>query len=255
MNSHFDLEEYIMQHLKDSQEWHLPFLPPIHLPSFLSLHAVMLWIGAIILIFLFCVLYDKKQRVPQGLTNLLEFFVLFIRDQISVKALGDEDGRRMTPFFCTLFFFILTLNLMGLVPLFSTATANVNVTGGLAMVTLCVMIFGALHKNGLKGIGKALCPPGVPWPVLLVLVPVEAVGLLIKTGALMIRLFANMLAGHIVILSLLGLVILLGLGALPSVLLAVAIGILEVFIAFLQAYIFTLLSAMFIGHMYHPGHG
>lgn len=254
MSSHFELEEYIMRHLRDSHEWHLPFVPPIHLPSFLSLHAVMLLIGAVILIFLFCVLYDKKQRVPKGLTNLLEFFVLFIRDQIAVKALGEGDGRRMTPFFCTLFFFILTLNLMGLVPIFSTATANVNVTGGLALVTLGVMIFGTLHKNGLKGIGKALCPSGVPWAVLWILVPVEAVGLLIKTGALMIRLFANMLAGHIVILSLLGLVILLGLGAWPSVLLAVAIGILEVFIAFLQAYIFTLLSAMFIGRMYHPDH-
>ncbi len=254
MNPSFDLERYIMHHLQDSHQWHLPFLPPIQLPPFLSLHAVMLLIGAIVLIFIFCVLYDKKQRVPKGLTNLLEFFVLFIRDQIAVKAMGKDDGRRMAPFFCTLFFFILTLNLMGLVPLFSAATANVNITGGLALVTLCVMIGGAVYKNGFKGFGKALCPSGVPLAVLVILVPIEAVGLLIKTGALMIRLFANMLAGHIVILSLLGIVILLGLGALPSVLLAVAIGVLEVFIAFLQAYIFTLLSAMFIGRVYHPDH-
>jgi F-type H+-transporting ATPase subunit a len=215
----------------------------------------MLIIAAIVLVVVFCLVYDRKTRVPRRLTNLLELLVIFVRDEVAIKSIGDEDGRRMTPFLCTMFFFILTLNLMGLIPIFSsTATANPNVTGALAFFTLCFMIFGTLHKGGLKGFKNALVPAGVPKGILIILVPIEFLGLFIKTGALMIRLSANMLAGHMVIFAMLGLVLLLGLVALPSVLLAVCIGVLEVFIAFLQAYIFTLLTAVFIGQMYHPQH-
>lgn len=254
MNRPFELEDYIMRHMMDSKEWHLPFLPPIHLPGVLSLHGLMMIICALLLIWIFCFVYNKKQRVPTGFTNLLEVFVVFIRDQIAVKSLGEEDGRRMTPLFCTFFFFILGLNLMGLVPIFATATANPNITGGLAVITLVFMVFGTMHKNGWTGFWKALAPSGVPAVMLVFLIPVEFLGLLIKTFALMIRLFANMLAGHIVIFSLLGLVVLLGLSALPSIFLAVFIGLLEIFVAFLQAYVFTLLSAVFIGKMYSPEH-
>ena len=101
MNHPFKLEDYIMQHMMDAKEWHLPFLPPIHLPEFLSLHGLMMIICAVLLIWIFCFVYDKRQRVPTGFTNLLEAFVVFIRDQIAVKSLGEEDGRRMTPLFCT----------------------------------------------------------------------------------------------------------------------------------------------------------
>lgn len=254
MNAPFDLEEYILHHMQDSHQWRLPFLPPLQLPYFLSLHGLMLIIASLLLIAIFCFIYDKKQRAPRGLTNLLELLVIFIRDDIAKKNLGEDDGRRMTPFLCTMFFFILTLNLMGLIPVFSTATANPNVTGALAFFTLCFMIFGTLYRGGLKGFQKALMPSGVPVGILVILVPIEILGLFIKTGALMIRLFANMLAGHMVIFAMLGLVLLLGLVALPSVLLAACIGVLEVFIAFLQAYIFTLLTAVFIGQMYHPHH-
>ena len=254
MTESFDLNRYIKHHIMDSYEWNLPFMHPIQLPEMLSLHGVMLIIASMIMFLLFVVLYDKKKRVPTGITNLLEVFVLFIRDEIAVNALGKEDGRKMTPLFCTFFFFILILNLMGLVPIFSTATANVNVTAGLALITLSFMIFGAIYKNGITGFLKAFTPSGVPVPVLIILMPIEIVGLFIKTFALTIRLFANMLAGHIVIFSLLGMVVLIGVFALPAVLLALLINLLEIFIAFLQAYIFTLLSAMFIGQMYHPEH-
>jgi len=196
----------------------------------------------------------KKKRVPTGITNFLELFVIFIRDEIAVNALGKEDGRKMTPLFCTFFFFILILNLMGLIPIFVTATANINVTAGLALITLSFMIFGAIYKNGVSGFLKAVTPSGVPIPILILLVPIEVLGLFIKAFALTIRLFANMLAGHIVILSLLGLIVLMGFAALPAVLLALFINLLEIFIALLQAYIFTLLSAMFIGQTYHPEH-
>ncbi|MCA9408198.1 MAG: F0F1 ATP synthase subunit A, partial [Candidatus Omnitrophica bacterium] len=207
MTGPFNLDNYILHHLNDTDQWHLPFLPVINLPQHISLHGVMLFIASLILIYLFCFQYKKNERVPKGITNLLEIFVLFVRDQIAIAYLGKEDGRRMTPLFCTFFFFILTLNVMGLIPLFLTATANINVTAGLALITLSFMIFGAIYKNGLGGFFKAFIPSGVPGPVLLLLIPIEIVGLFIKSFALMIRLFANMLAGHIVILSLLGMVV------------------------------------------------
>lgn len=254
MSTSFDLEKYILAHAQDSQEWHLPFFNPIQLPAFLSLHGAMLILGAFILIVVFCFLYNKKQRVPRRFTNLLEVLIIYIRDEIAVKNLGEEDGRRMTPYFCTLFFFILTLNLLGVIPLFPTATANPNVTAALAFLTWCFMVLGSLYKNGLKGFRDALIPSGVPIPVLFVLVPIEIFGIFVKSCALMIRLFANMLAGHMVILCMIGLVILMGWVALPSMLVAVGISLMELFVAFLQAYIFTLLSAVFIGQMYHPNH-
>ncbi|MCA9399468.1 MAG: F0F1 ATP synthase subunit A [Candidatus Omnitrophica bacterium] len=250
----FNLDEYILHHLTDSQEWHLPFLPTIHLPEWLSLHGVMLLLSSFFLTLLFGILYKKEQRVPKGLTNLLESFIIFVRDDISIKYLGKEDGRKMAPLFCNFFFFILMLNIMGLIPLFSTATSNINITAGLAIITLTFMIFGAIYKNGIKGFFKAFIPSGVPAPVLILLIPIEIAGLFIKAFALTIRLFANMLAGHIVIISLLGLIIIIGKVALPAIFLALGIYILEVLVAFLQAYIFTLLSAMFIGQMLHPEH-
>ncbi len=249
----FNLEQYIMHHVLNSQEWQLPFLPSIHLPAPLSLHGVMLCVGAFLVIVLVCGLRSRS-AVPSGFGNFLEVFVIFIRDEIATACVGEEDGKKMTPLFCTFFFFVLALNIMGLIPLFSTATANVNVTGALALVTLSFMILGAIYKNGVGGFCKALIPSGVPAPILLILVPIEFLGLFIKAFALMIRLFANMLAGHIVILALLGLVVTLGLVALPAVLLALFISLLEVLVAVLQAYIFTLLSAMFIGQTYHPQH-
>jgi F-type H+-transporting ATPase subunit a len=254
-NEKFDLDNYVMHHIQDSQEWHLLFLPPIIFPDFLSLHTVMLFFCAGFLTFLFCCVYDKQAKIPAGMTNMLEALVVFVRDQIAFPALGREDGRRMTPFFCTMFFFILGLNLIGMIPLFATATANVSVTGGLAVVTFCVMTFGAILKNGVKGFFKALIPSGVPFVMLLLIVPIEALGLFIKAFALMIRLFANMMAGHVVILSILGMVVAIGyVAALPAVILAVGISLLELLVAFLQAYIFTLLSAIFIGLVYHPDH-
>jgi len=254
MDPDFNIGGYIMHEVQDRHEWQIPFLPAIELPPFLSLHGLMLIISALFLIVVFCFLYKKNQPVPTGLTNLLELFVLFIRDQIAAPFLGKEDGRKLTPLFCTFFFFILTLNLMGLIPLFAAATSNINVTGSLAIVTFFFMVFGAIYKNGLGGFMKALIPSGVPAPILIILVPIEIFGLFIKAFALMIRLFANILAGHIVILSLLGLVVILGLAALPAVLLAIFISLLEVLVVFLQTYIFTLLSAMFIGQLYHSEH-
>ncbi len=247
------VQEYILHHVVDAPYWSTPF-GKVALPEWLTLHGLMLFIGAGILFFLFGLLYRHKDPVPRGLTNLLEVFVLFIRDNICRPNLGDIDGRKMTPLFCSFFFFILVLNLMGLIPLFSTATGNVNVTGALAAITLGFMIFGTIAKNGFGGFMAAFMPHGVPWPVLILLVPIEIMGLFIKSFALMIRLFATMMAGHIVVFSLIGMVVIFGAYGAPSLLLAVGIYLLELFVCFLQAYIFTLLSAIFIGQMYHPAH-
>lgn len=249
----FQIDQYIMHHVLNSQEWHILGFT-IHLPHYLSLHAVMVLLSTAILLVLFCSAYNKEARVPTGITNALEAFVQFIRDEIALPSLGEEDGTRLTPMLCTMFFYILVLNLIGLIPIFSTATANINVTFALGFLSFLLMSFGAIAKNGVGGFFKAFVPSNVPWPVLIILVPIEFLSLFIKSGALMIRLFANMLAGHMVVLSFLGLIIMLGWVALPAVVLAICISAMEVFVAVLQAYIFTLLSAVFIGQMYHPEH-
>ncbi len=254
MTEKFDINEYIMHHITDGHEWHIPFLLPIHLPSFLTLHGLMLLIGSFLLILLFCVVYNKKETIPTGMTNLLESFVVFIRDEISIACLGEEYGRKLTPLFCNFFFFVLVLNLLGIIPLFASATSNVNVTGGLAFITLTLMTVGTIYKNGVGGFFKALIPSGVPIPILVILVPIEFLGIFIKCFALMIRLFANMLAGHIIIFSLLSLVVVYGYFALPAVGLALAIDLFEIFVSLLQAYIFTLLSAVFVGLMFESHH-
>jgi len=250
----FDLTEYILSHVQNGDQWKLPFLPPIELPQFLSLHALMLVIGSGGLLILFCKAYNHKQKIPTGITNALEAIVLFIRDEISITHLGEQDGRRMTPLFCTFFFFILFLNLLGIIPAFAAATSNINVTAALALVTFGFMTIGAMVKNGVGGFFHAFIYSELPLVMRIILFPIEFLGVFIKTFALTIRLFANMLAGHMIILALVGLVGVFGLVALPSVLLAVFIYMLEVFVSLLQAYIFTLLSAVFIGQVHRPAH-
>ena len=158
MNSNFDLNEYIMHHVLNSHEWLLPFAAPIPLPGFLTTHALMVLIGCAIILMLFLVFYRKNERVPTGLTNCLEALVVFIRDEVAIPNLGEKDGLQFTPMLCTIFFFILTLNLLGLIPLFSTATANINVTFSLAFLIFVLLVFGTLARNGLKGMWHALIP-------------------------------------------------------------------------------------------------
>ena len=155
MDPHFNLTEYIMHHVTNSYEWHLPFFAPVHLPVFLPLHGLMLIICALILIIAFCGFYRHQDRVPSGLTNLLEAFVQFVRDGIAVPSLGQEEGPRLTPLLCTFFFFILGLNLLGQIPLFTTATANISVTAPLALITFYFMTADTVRKNGIKGFFKA----------------------------------------------------------------------------------------------------
>ena len=244
---------HALYHSREVDSWNLPFLHVWWL-DYLRLDEVIVPFSALLFILLCVVFYRRDQRVPRGFSNVLEIFVLFIRNQIAVNYLGEKDGRRMTPFFCTLFFFILTMNLLGLIPLFSTATSNINVTGALAVIILGFMVLGTVYKRGVLGFLKCFILPGVPWPLQFFLAPMEVFSMLTKAVALMVRLFANMLAGHIIVFSLLGMVFLFGWVALPAAAMAVGVFFFELFVAFFQAYIFTLLSAVFIGQMYISEH-
>lgn len=248
------VQTFVMHHMRDASTLHFLGLQLDLKPYYLSLHALMVIFAALFLVILFGVVYRKRDPVPRGITNLLEVFVVFVRDQISMPFLGHEDGKRMTPLFCSFFFFILAMNLLGLVPCFRTATSNISVTAAMAVVVLFFMIFGGLHRQGLRNFCKGFVPSGVPIPVLILMVPIEVLGLFIKAFALCVRLFANMFAGHVVIMFLLGLLIIFGAFGFPFVLLAIMVYTMEVGIAFLQAYIFTLLAAVFIGQRYHPEH-
>jgi F-type H+-transporting ATPase subunit a len=247
------VQAFIQHHMVDSHNLSL-FGLTVHLPQFLTAHGVMLLLSSAVLILLFGILYRRSDEVPHGITNLLESVVLYIRNEISIRYLGEEDGRRMAPLFLTFFFFILVTNLVGLVPAFSSATANLGVTGPLAAISLLFMVVGAMVRHGPIGYLKGFVPHGIPWPLLVIVVPIEIFGVFIKSFALMIRLFANMLAGHIVVYSLLGMLLIYGIVALPIAVLAILLYILEVFVSVFQAYIFTLLSAVFIGQRYHPEH-
>ncbi len=260
-----EIQEYVFKHIIDGNKWHpLPFhIGEVTFPIFKignytfdkGLHAFMLILAALFCIFMFVFVYRKRSdQAPKGVTNLLESLVLFVRNDICYHYLGKKDGERFAPFFLNFFFFILIANLMGLIPLFATSTANLGTSVGFSLITFSMMIIGGIFRNGFVGFIKGLVPSGVPSVFVPMLFFLELIGLLVKPFALMMRLFANMLAGHMVISFLIGLVMILGYVALPALFLALFIYILELLVAFIQAYVFTLLSAMFFGSMLHPNH-
>lgn len=221
-------------------------------------HLLFALLAGLILLALFVPMAGRYKRgvgrteAPRGVKqNMLEVLVLYIRDEVARPNLGDKADRYL-PYLLTIFFFILTANLLGLIPFGATATANVSTTATLALFTFVVTQFAGTKDYWMH----IFNPPGIPWFVKPILVPIEFLGLFIKPFALAIRLFANMTAGHLVILNLIGLVfairVLLGDGAawgtsVPSYLLTVFIYALELLVAFIQAYVFTILSALFIG--------
>jgi F-type H+-transporting ATPase subunit a len=214
-----------------------------------SKHVVMMWLAAALLLLLLLGAVRRKALVPKGLYNFVELLVQFVRD-IAIANIGKKDADRFVPYLAAAFFFILVMNLLGLVPWMATATANLSVTVGLALFTFAITQYAAIRAQGVGGWLKHLTG-GVPvslawlWPIM---IPVEILGLFTKPFALTVRLFANMVAGHFVILALLGLIFSISIAVAPvSVALALAIFLLELFVAFVQAYIFTMLSALFIG--------
>jgi F-type H+-transporting ATPase subunit a len=234
----------IIHHLADSATG---------LPLGISKHVLMMWIAALLLIVLMTVMARQKGDVPRGLRNFFEPLLLFLRDQVLMPNMG-EAGLRYLPFLWTLFLFILMCNLLGLVPGGATATANISVTAALALVSFVVTQFAGVRQNGLHYF-TALVPP-VPWWLWPLMLVVELIGLVAKPFALAVRLWANMNAGHIVLLVILGLIFVFKNWAVVgiSVVGSVAISMLELFVALVQAYVFTFLTAVFMGIALHPEH-
>lgn len=256
-------KDFIMEHILDGPDLHSPF-GHIHLPHLevfgidisITRHVFFMWLAALILIISLAVSTRRRGVVPSGFANAMEALIVFIRDEVAKPNIGEKDHRRYMPYLLTVFFFILTCNFLGLVPWGATATANVSVTAGLALCTfLMTQIAGMIH-NGVFGYWKNLVPHGLPFPITLILIPIEIIGLFSKPFALCIRLFANMTAGHVIILAILGLIFTFKAYAVAAVAVpfTLAIYLLECFVALVQAYVFTTLSAVFIGMAVHQEH-
>ncbi|GLC27930.1 F0F1 ATP synthase subunit A [Roseisolibacter agri] len=196
---------------------------------------------------------------PKGFAAGIEAMVLYIRDEVALKNLGHH-GEKYVPFILTLFFFILFANLLGLIPYGSTATGNISVTAMLAIITFLVVEFAGMRAQGIGYLNTIFywnkdLPIYMRIPMFLIMSPIELVGKIAKPFALAIRLFANMTAGHIVVLALIGLIFLFRSAASGAPFLAAsAIMVLELFVAFLQAFIFALLSSVFIGQIREAHH-
>ena len=280
-----DLQGMLTHHLLDADYWdavtpffevvvQLPHWDPVHLgPLTLDLsptkHVVFLLLAAILCLVVFIPIgraMRKKyeDQAPSGLANAVEAMVIYFRDEIVRRNIG-HGADAYTGYILTLFFFILFMNLLGLVPFGATATGNFMVTGALALVTFVVVEVSGMMALGARGYLQTIfyAPPGMN-PVgtaimLVILTPVEFLGKLTKPFALMVRLFANMLAGHTLVLSLLGLIFMFAGGSalvtgtvtVASLGMVSGIMVLEVFVAFLQAYIFAMLTAVFIGLIRH----
>jgi F-type H+-transporting ATPase subunit a len=225
-------------------------------------------VGALIVAVIFIWLAQKisSGRKPRGrLWNLFETMLLFIRDEVARPAIGHHDADRFLPVLWTMFFFVLICNLLGMVPWAGSPTGALATTGAMAIITFLVVIGGGMSKMGVVGFWAGQVPHmDLPLPLAIILKPMifvlEVVGLLIRHFVLAVRLLANMMAGHLVLAVLVafvaavakfGLAALLGVGAV-SIFGAMALSLLELFVAFLQAYIFTFLSALFIGMAVHP---
>lgn len=224
-----------------------------------------IWIVVIVLltVFLSCAKWykkrDAKSEAPGGFVGFMEMLVMMINEDVVRPSVGEKNYKKFAPYLLTAFFFIFTTNILGLIPVFpggANVTGNINVTLFLA---LCTML--AVNLFGNREYWKEILWPEVPLPLKPLMIPIECVGIITKPFALMIRLFANMMAGHAVILSFtcviflgwsMGLAFGMGLHLFSAVML-LFMNCLEVMVAFIQAYVFTMLSAVFIG-LAHPEH-
>ena len=224
----------------------------------LTKHLLAMWIGSILLIgvLFFSVRFSRKMQI------LIEAIVIYFRDEVVMKALGSE-GKKYLHYFLTLFFFILALNLVGLIPGSATATGNIAVTAALSLCTFALIHIAGIREQGFLHYVKNIVPSGLPSWLIPIMFPIELLGFVTKTFALSIRLFMNMIAGHIVILAFLGLIFIfgainpwIGMGTAPfSIAMSLFIYFLELVIVVpLQAFIFTFLTALFVGAAVHPEH-
>ena len=249
------LEHHVMDHV-----WARLSVGPMSLP--ISRHLLMMWIAGVLLTAVAALAARGKNDVAVLLRGAFEAITVYIKDEVVLANMGEE-GWIYLPYFLTLFFFLLFCGLLGLVPFGATATGNISVTATLALTTFFLIHAAGITHHGLGHYVSSLIPHGLPiWLVPLMFV-VEMIGFVTKCFALCIRLFMNMIAGHIVVLAFLTLIFLFGalnpwvglvLTAPFSVLSALFVYLLEIFVVFLQAYIFTFLTALFVGAAIHPQH-
>ncbi len=237
-----------------------------HTPTTVLFNLQIFQVAAILMLFVCFGGVARYLRTGKGdpISKLFAGFAMWLRDDVVYPTFGKANGRKFLPFFLCIFFFILFMNLMGLAPYSATATASIFVTGALASITFGAMLICGMVVQGPLAYWKNLVPhvPLPLWPLMFVC---ELIGLVVKPFALMIRLFANMSGGHMVVLSFMGLIFFLGSpsmwgsaggwGASPvGVGFAVFIMIIEGFVALLQAFVFTQLSVIFVNAAVHPEH-
>jgi F-type H+-transporting ATPase subunit a len=288
----YDAGEVIIHHISntsvDEPIFELPTLWGINFS--VTKHVLLIWLVAALL---FAVItwtvrryLRQEQPIPTGFMNALEAVVQYIRDAVVLPNVGRKYLLTWTPLILTFFFFILSANAFGLIPVFdligvinrfifrvgpeehqfvnsilegsTTVTGNYNVTAGLAVITFFSIIIAGSKAHGFLQHWKNLAAPGLAWPVYFILIPIEIMAMFVKPFALTMRLAANMTGGHIAILAILSFVFIftglfhsalagIGVGLVVSVPLAVAISALEIIVVLVQAYVFTMLSAVFIG--------
>lgn len=221
---------------------------------------VIMFFVSILMFWLFTSLaksYAKNGSIPKGIGRFFEPIVLYVRDEIAIPTIGEKHYKKYMNYLLTIFFFVWFLNLMGLTPIEANVTGNISITFGLAMLTYFITTFTA-KKDYWKHL---FWMPGVPVVMKIVLAPIELLGTFIKPFALMIRLYANIFAGHVVLMSIIGLIFVFKswVGGPLSFGLAFLLSLLELLVAILQAYIFTILSALYFGaaaaeHHQEEGH-
>jgi F-type H+-transporting ATPase subunit a len=255
-----DVFSHLFHHLQDEVVFPLPVVNVGGIAIDLSVTklVVMIWIVCALNLLIFGTLAAKSRSlVPRGrFHNLFEALVVFVKKDMVEEIMGHHLGPKFTPYFLTVFFFILFCNLLGLVPFMHTATGNIAVTASMAALTFLLMQISGIREQGLVGYAKSIVPGGIPLWLYPIMVPVEILGMFTKPFALTIRLFANMTAGHVVILSLFGLLFLFKTIVLAPAVLGFVLFVyaLELLVAFLQAYIFTFLSILFVNACAHPDH-
>jgi len=253
--------DLIMHHILDNSTFAFEPFGEIHLPHIvvsgydisITKHVVMIWLASVLLVIVASAAGASVKKMsttqaPKGVANVLESLVDFISNEVAKPNIG-HGYEKYLPYLLTVFFFILFCNLLGLIPYGATATGNINVTLTLATFTFLVTQVSAFKAHGIKGYLQHLTA-GTHWSLWIIMVPIEVLGQFTKPFALTIRLFANMTAGHIIILSLFFISFILKsyiVAVAVSIPFAIFIYLLELFVAFLQAFVFTMLSALFIG--------
>ncbi|MBE8724895.1 F0F1 ATP synthase subunit A [Flavobacterium hungaricum] len=216
---------------------------------------VSIFAAALLMFWLFSSLaksYAKNGGIASGVGRIFEPLVVYIRDEVAIPNIGEKHYKKYMSYLLTIFFFVLFLNIFGLTPLGINATGNLTITFSLAIITFLITNLSA-NKNYW---GHIFWMPGVPKPMRIILAPIELLGVFIKPFSLMIRLYANIFAGHIVLMSIIGLMFIFKswIGSTLSFGLSFVLSILEILVAFLQAYIFTMLSALYFGSAVEEHH-